>query len=505
MTTIHKIFGPPGSGKTTYLLSLVEKELAAGTKPQRIGYFSFTKKAATEAKERALLRFPHLNPRTDFPFFRTLHSLAYLCLGVRREDMMGPKDYQEFAVKVGLELRIDGAEEDEPVIHADHPVLNEINLARIRGTDLRVHYNQCNLGVEWPMFEYMDRAYRAFRTERELLDFTDLLEQLLQYPQRVPSLDVVIIDEAQDLSRLQWGLVEELVKRCQRAHLAGDDDQAVFGWAGADVDSFLGLRGQVTVLHQSWRVPRAVYELADDIVRRIHHRQEKVWCPKDLPGVIQHHGSWQTVDVTEGQWLILASTNYLLNPVCAWLKAQGLFFERNGVPSIPQKIVHAVVDWERLRRGRVISGLAARNVYALLDARLIQRGQRELKGIDPIVEYAARDLVDQFGLLCDPACMPVWFDAMTRISDDRRAYMQAVLKRGARITATPRIRVSTIHSAKGGEADNVLLLMDLSPKFARDYFKQADDVHRLFYVGVTRTRNALHLVLPQKADEGFVL
>ena len=101
--------------------------------------------------------------------------------------------------------------------------------------------------------------------------------------------------------------------------------------------------------------------------------------------------------------------------------------------------------------------------------------------------------------------MPVWFEAMTRISDDRRAYMQAVLKRGARITATPRIRVSTIHSAKGGEADNVLLLMDLSPRFARDYFKQADDVHRLFYVGVTRTRNALHLVLPQKADEGFVL
>jgi superfamily I DNA/RNA helicase len=53
MTIVNKIFGPPGSGKTTYLLNLVEQELTNGTAPNQIGYFAFTRKAATEAKDRA--------------------------------------------------------------------------------------------------------------------------------------------------------------------------------------------------------------------------------------------------------------------------------------------------------------------------------------------------------------------------------------------------------------------------------------------------------------------
>jgi len=500
MALVHKIFGPPGSGKTTYLLGVVEKELAAGTAPHQIGYFSFTRKAATEAKERAHLRFPHLNPRTSFPFFRTLHSLSYLCLGARMEDMMQPKDYHDFGAQIGLELSAT-ADDEEGMAHADHPVLNEINLARIRNTDLRAHYNRSKLDIEWHFFEFVERSYRKFKQEMGLMDFTDLLEQLAQAPQRLPTLEVVIVDEAQDLSRLQWTIVEELAKRAKRVYVAGDDDQAVFTWAGADVNSFLSFSGDITVLEQSYRVPQQVFRLANGIVNRIHHRQPKTWHPRPFEGQVQVHQRFDAAPVHEGQWLILAATNYLLNPVCAWLKGLGVFYERNGVPSIPPRTVQAVVDWERLRRGRAISGAAARNVYSLLDSSLVKRGFKDLKSIDPLVEYTSDDLIASWGLLG----LPVWFEGMTRIREDRRSYMQAILKRGTRITSVPRVRVSTIHGAKGGEADNVLLLMDLSPKFAKDYFTQADDVHRLFYVGVTRTRQQLHLVLPRNVCEGFPL
>ena len=52
--SITKVFGPPGSGKTTFLLSVVEIELEKQVHPTQIGYFAFTKKAATEARDRAI-------------------------------------------------------------------------------------------------------------------------------------------------------------------------------------------------------------------------------------------------------------------------------------------------------------------------------------------------------------------------------------------------------------------------------------------------------------------
>jgi ATP:corrinoid adenosyltransferase len=76
MSDIRKVFGPPGSGKTTYLLNVVDRELGGGLSPMQIGYFSFTKKAATEAKDRAIEKFPALNARTDFPYFPNTAQLG---------------------------------------------------------------------------------------------------------------------------------------------------------------------------------------------------------------------------------------------------------------------------------------------------------------------------------------------------------------------------------------------------------------------------------------------
>ena len=70
------ILGPPGTGKTTKLLELVNEYISNGIEPMDIGYFSFTKKAATEAKTRAIEKFKTYD-EADFPYFRTLHSLAF--------------------------------------------------------------------------------------------------------------------------------------------------------------------------------------------------------------------------------------------------------------------------------------------------------------------------------------------------------------------------------------------------------------------------------------------
>ena len=499
MTTVHKVFGPPGSGKTTYLLNVVDTELAAGVSPASIGYFSFTRKAANEARDRAVSKFPALNAKTDFPYFRTLHSLAFHALNTRTDDIMQAEHFREFAAQAGIELTTSRDEEDV-VVKADNPILNEINLARIRGIDLKTHYNQSGLDIEWYHFEFVERTYRHYKQSRSLLDFTDLLEMVCVDPSRLPMLDCLIVDEAQDLSRLQWNLVEALAKRSERVFIAGDDDQAVFTWAGADVKSFLAYGGDITVLNQSYRVPLSVHKLADNIVQRIGVRQEKTWKARDYEGGIFTYYRHEDVPVDQGQWLIMASTNYMLNPIHDWLKSMGVLFERNGVASLPEGVASAVVDWERLRKGQEVSAASLRNIYRLLGTN-VAKGFRTLRGIDENAAYSLQAAIKDHGLLVDT----IWHEALMKISDDKREYLIALLRRGTKLSEPARIKVSTIHGAKGGEADNVMLLMDLSPRFAKEYAINADNIHRLFYVGVTRTKQTLHLVLPKQIEKGFRL
>ena len=413
--------------------------------------------------------------------------------------IMQPEHYREFAAQAGIEINI-ATDDDVDLAKPDNPILNEINLARIKGIDLKTHYNESRLDIEWYHFEFVERSYRHYKRSKDLLDFTDLLEMIVSEPDRLPSLEVLIVDEAQDLSRLQWQMVEILTSKAKRIFLAGDDDQAVFTWAGADVNSFLAFEGNIKVLEQSYRVPSAVHHIADRIVHRIKQRQEKVWKPRDFQGDVQLYRRFEDVPIDDGQWLIMGSTNYLINPIGEWLKRGGILYERQGVPSLGPNILRAVQCWERLRKGQTAQGEDLKHIYRYLDSSLVARGSRTFKG-DPILFYNLEQLTKDHGLLA----APIWHEALTKIADDKREYLISVLRRGGKLSDISRVRLSTIHGAKGGEADNVLLLMDISPKFAKEFQYNADNVNRLFYVGVTRAKQSLHLVLPRYTDKGFRL
>jgi superfamily I DNA/RNA helicase len=160
-----------------------------------------------------------------------------------------------------------------------------------------------------------------------------------------------------------------------------------------------------------------------------------------------------------------------------------------------------VLNWERLRKGTAISYEAVKTVYRYLDTEAVERGHKTFKHGDPTLLYGMQELQSKYGLKTNL----IWHQALTKIADDKRDYLISVLKRGGNFSDMRRVRLSTIHGAKGGEADNVLLLMDLSPKFAKEYAHNSDNIHRLFYVGVTRAKQSLHLVMPQKIEKGFRL
>ena len=90
------VLGPPGTGKTTTLLNKVDSYLKE-TDPDKIGYFAFTQKAAYEARDRAMKQFNYTED--DLPYFRTLHSLAFRKLGLKKDQVMQPRHYKDLGKK----------------------------------------------------------------------------------------------------------------------------------------------------------------------------------------------------------------------------------------------------------------------------------------------------------------------------------------------------------------------------------------------------------------------
>ena len=495
---ITKVFGPPGTGKTTFLLNKVEEFLQEGIPPEDIGYFAFTRKASTEAKTRAIARFENLKEK-QFSNFRTLHSLAYSRLGLSNGRMISSAQMKEFAEKVGMDNVYVNSGDEPWELKTDNPVLNVINLARLKMVDLEKEYNASSLNIGWHSFLHIYNSYRKFLEKNTLLDFTDLLEQFSVCDEDIyPKFQVVIIDEAQDLSPLQWKVVSRLIKKSNKAYIAGDDDQAIFGWAGADVKSLLTYEGEHIILNQSHRIPRKIYTYADKIANRIKYRVPKEWNPRDDEGSLDIITNFRNLDFNDN-WLVLAPSNYVLNEIHAYLKSMGILFERNHIRSISEKVVDAVDSWNRIMNYESVTASNVKSIYSYLNKDLIKRGFKKFEGQSD-VRYTFDDLKKNHGLLSEKSS---WIDALGKISDDQSIYIRSAIRKGQSLLGNPQVKLSTIHGSKGGEAENVLFFPDLSEKFCSLSFKDPDAMHRLHYVGVTRAKKSLNIMQPERYDRSF--
>ena len=163
---MHIVLGPPGTGKTTRLLHLVEQYMQSGVPPDRIGYFAFTRRAAMEAIDRACEKF-NLTKK-ELPYFRTLHSLGFLMSGLNHSQVMTSEKYQEVAdwLKIG---KFYGGTPIEQGPYKDFgygdKFLEIINVSRIMRQPLRQVYNQSNvpLKTDWSRVEYVDRGLRHWK------------------------------------------------------------------------------------------------------------------------------------------------------------------------------------------------------------------------------------------------------------------------------------------------------------------------------------------------------
>jgi len=482
------ILGPPGTGKTSTLLGLIEDELESGTQPESIGFFTFTKKAVTEGKQRAMAKFSISDK--DLPYFRTLHSLAFRQLGLTRESVVSNTDIKDLNEKLNLRLTGRTTTDDGHLFgmtHDDRLAFIE-NLARMRNIPLEQQWHEVEDAVGWFELERFARGLQLFKEDRLLVDYTDMLYKFL-HEGDAPSLDVMFVDEAQDLSPLQWAVVRKVAEKAKKIYVAGDDDQAIYKWAGADVDYLINNSKNAMVLKQSYRVPSSVHEVASRCIGQVRSRIHKEWTPRKDKGIVRWEPTIELVDMEKGDWLVLARTNYLLEDVDEYCRNEGWFFEVKGRPSISEAKVRAVIYWERLRKGETVSLNECANIlkYVKVDK------HKKLDLLDSDLTMQYQDLKSHFPDLPEGN----WYDVFTLLSPSEVSYIRAMLRRGEKITKQPRIRLSTIHAAKGGEATNVVLLTDITTRVYKNYQQNPDDENRVFYVGVTRTKENLYLIEPK--------
>ena len=491
--TWNILLGPPGTGKTTSLLNLTERYLQDGVEPHKIGYLAFTKKAANEALERASIRFDL--DKKQLVYFRTIHSLCYNWLGLKTSDIMARTHYKEFSKLMGEPVNGQLRKEEGAVfgLSKGDQMLFVENIARNKQISIKEQWKMSNLDIPWNHVHWFCSGLERYKEERFLKDYTDMLYLFIREKSK-PSLDVLIVDEAQDLSKLQWECIKKLARGVKNIHIAGDDDQAIYQWAGADVQSFIDLKGDVEVLENSYRIPRKVHEVAQGILNRIpkENRREKSWNPRSVEGEVHVHTSHEHIDFSEGDWLVLARNGYILNRVEKFLQQIGFIYARNNVLSVKQELLDAIGNWELLRKDRKVSVSRVRDIYYFMSVgKGVARGKKKLPGLleDELVDI--HELKSKHGLLTDA----IWHEALDRVGAQQREYLIACLRRGEK-TSKPRIRLSTIHAAKGGEADNVVVFTDVSVKTANELYSRPDGENRAFYVAVTRTRKNLHIVQP---------
>ena len=466
----YKVVGPPGTGKTRRLLNEVHKYVQKGTRLDQIGYFAFTRKAAGEARDRFLAKNTHLTKK-DIKYFQTLHSLAFNNLGLKEENVMQEGNYKAIGETCGIQIRYASHETNSfnGIFSSNSEYLSLINLARVKQISAEKQFD-LNEHLTWITREKLtaiEKEINNYKKTHGLIDFTDMVQKFLDKG-KSPKFKVIFVDEAQDLSLIQWSMIEKIEEETQcDVWVAGDDDQAIFGWAGADVNSFIKWKSKEILLRQSERVPRLIQQKALNIIQRIYfNRIPKDYLPKKTEGNIYQRYKLNDIDMTEGNWLILTRTKSLLKPIPPFLKRKGLYFSTAQGNSIGKTLYEDIQTWNEFLQG--------------LDPPEIKRQRlEELTGEKNFDIHLS------------------WEVAFKNVALAKREYMKAMLVNHEDLSRPPRIKVSTIHGAKGGEATNVVLFLNQTANTIKGSKKsqaKEEEEFRVWYVGVTRTIENLYLI-----------
>ena len=569
-TEVVRLFGGPGSGKTTALLDRVEELLEEDDVDFRdVLVVSYTRAAAAEIRDRLAERLD-LTPRSLKGNVCTMHAKAYELLNLSRGDVVGEDDKEEFCDTFGIDYE-DEYEGSRRRSARSTTLGNKIIatsqwLQRTR-RDVADWYDvpfkwddeevrlppdiddNAQTGNKytptWPTDdERVDvpeaiRGWRKYKGDNDVIGFADMLERVAQRS-LLPNVDYLIIDEFQDITTLQYDVYEEWKPHMQRVLIAGDDDQVVYAWQGADPD--LLLEEEVTtdeILPNSYRLPSRILNVVNREVRHIEKRQEKDLNPRKEGGrveAVQNASMYDlarnvrgTVDQSDETVMVLFRARYQMFQFIDEFIDDGIPFscltdQRMWTDRLTQYVraVEAVEDETSM------SVLEARRLADMLVDSAFGTGERDdfFDALEDIEESHEADDIAEIEIDADVVTDHVPFvpdaasagDMLRKVTNFQERSVNAYFASEYRGMDPSRVRLGTIHSAKGREADHVFVATDLTEKVVEqmaatvdqkgidipdvDEFTKhtspvpmlTDNERRVFYVGMSRARERLVLL-----------
>lgn len=451
------LYGPPGTGKTRSLIEAVGKHLAGA--PGRYALFcSHTKAAAQTAVER-------WGAKTGRMEISTLHSFCFKQLGLSRNQTVDDAKLEAFVEQFGMDME-EGGE--------GRQYMEIIAYAGSVGISIQDSYDRSTRPGSVAHFLSFFGSYVRWKAEFGYVDFTDMLARYAETAKKPTGHTLFAIDEAQDLTPLHWRVVEKFMQLnpdC-RVLVGGDDDQCIYTYAGAMANGaaiFADKHGAGTrVLDQSYRVPRRIFDLSQHVIARVDSRVDKVYRPRDAEGVISYvDRGFDEFDAAAGNdILVLYSDRFVRREIVEQVLHDKAipYIAVSGFPSPWQsKAGQALrVAWARDESDEAVK---------TLKRGLNERGLEVFKAVGP-------GPVSERLRSGDHSLISVHWSV--------EEYFNRVDWRD-----TPRVRISTIHGAKGMEAEQVHLVSGQSGAAVDHSFREPDAPHRLFYVGVTRASEQL--------------
>jgi DNA helicase-2/ATP-dependent DNA helicase PcrA len=517
---VTKIFGPPGTGKTTELIRLLDQELKRGVPLRQIAYLSHTKAAAEVIRDRFVADKSRRLVAKDAAYFRTIHSACVRQLGIGMDNIVDQgRHYREFTQETGLELVPEYDLND--YTDASEFALNYNIVLRAHHLSLAKRVGLEEVCQSLPQHAFLTtekrelflQSWERFKRQRSLWDFSDMLFSYLQNDQTEPlPCRVVFLDEAQDLSSLQWSVFNKMVANAERIYMAGDDDQAIYGFIGGSEYGFLeyGVQRESraaglseVILTNSHRVPRGIGAVADGIIGQIEHRMPKSVQWRDEPGRVERMNlgplSMPWKEWTQQDRSVMVLTRHRKQ---AWQMSNSL--SRIGIPhgmggaalqnSKEAALVkdYALVTWG----AKVRPNILARVLDALLGdaAKGTCASLRSLAAKDQQALVCAADYGIDLG---DKINWPYLFAKGDKTREKRFERLRDMVnKNGIEVLGRePNITVSTMHGAKGKEADTVVIIPDCTDIVRRNILEPSEI--RLAYVSLTRAKQRAIILSPR--------